>query len=92
MDVADNAAVDFQFIRLEARQQRQPGKSRSEIIYRQANTRRTELTHRALEGIKAGNDFIFRHLDDHLFRHQAIFSDLLKQDVDGIRDRYQGHR
>jgi hypothetical protein len=46
VDIADNLPVDFNFVRLEAGQQRKPGIAGTKIIDRQANP----LTAKLLDG------------------------------------------
>ncbi|SAF73473.1 Uncharacterised protein [Enterobacter cloacae] len=53
MDIADDLSVDFEFIRLEPREQRKTSIAGTKIIYRQPNPFRPQLFNRAVKLVEA---------------------------------------
>ena len=92
MDVGNNLAIDFNFIRLNFCQQRESSITGAKIINCQPHTRDAQFFYRAAELAKTGDHFIFRHLHDHLFGYQPLFFYFLQQVFNGVRNNNQRHR
>lgn len=91
MDVADNLTVDFNFVRLEAGQQRKPGIARTKIIDRRANPLAAKLLDGAVKLVEPGDHLVFSDFNDHLLRLKAMFFNLIDQKFHRAVDIHQRH-
>ncbi len=92
MNIADNLPVNLNFIRLEARQQRETGIAGTKIINRHANPLTAKLFNGAVELIQSGYHLVFSDFQHHLLWLKPVFFNLTDQKFHCARDIHQRHR
>ena len=91
MDIADDFAIDFDFIRLEAGQQRKTGIAGTEIINRQANPLTAKPLDGAVKLVEPRDHLVFSNFNDHLLRLKAMLFNLIDQKFHRARDIHKRH-